>query len=148
MRRNRCYPLCMFLVCKICILVPIAIYASDIIVGVKVLASSDLGMELVIHKENRFKNPETAPLFTLMDHPYRHEIPKSVLSLVCFFFVSLDISALTVSIKSVQLVAKRLGFCRIIGKPSNKDFNCMRSFPRQALGTTGSAKSFLKPICP
>ena len=70
--------------CKICVVLPIAIYSCDVIIGVNVLEDPDLGLNLVKQQDNFF-NVSNAPLLTVIDHPYSHKIPNTVLRVVRFF---------------------------------------------------------------
>jgi len=81
-RKRRCYALYMIIILKICVLLPIAIYACDVIIGVNVLEDSELGLDLVTHQQNVFNDPATAPLLSVADHPYSHKFPNTVLSSV------------------------------------------------------------------
>lgn len=81
MKTDPCYPFYLIIMCKICVLLPIAIYSCDVIIGVNVLEDPELGLNLVKHQSNFF-NGSNAPLLTVIDHPYYHRIQDTVLYVV------------------------------------------------------------------
>ena len=86
MKEDPLYPLYLMLICKVCVLLPISIYACDVLIGVNVLESAEFGIDLV-KQESNFFNGSDAPLLSVADHPYKHKFHNTVLFFVSFTLI-------------------------------------------------------------